>query len=510
MSNPFEALYHLSRSLHQHETAGILPTVLNETGHYIGAHYGCVVTFTADDSVDTIYALRASTSIDAWASLYRRGLIGHVYHSQRTVNVRSLATDPRWIETPGLPSEGSAAGLPLYNDAGVCAVLLLVHEDVDHFDNARIAYLEEAASLTSLALRKAMAVESAHTDGRFRDAVIPIVLTDFEGRIVDINREACTFLSYDPADLIGQPITDVHKAGTDIYETGNLTALKEGEEIAFSTVAVTSYGDFITVVVRARRRRYHGQDVIELVEQDISAETELEHLRRDLSAMVYHDLRGPLQTIKSGMQKLGQLLVNHDDVAVLTILQTGIRSTRQLRRMIDSLLDIQRLEQGSRILNTRESEVRVLLGEAAQLVQPLAQDAGMRLKFAFEDDLPEVCMDEDMILRVVANLMENAIKYTPEGGTITLRAHVIEDEVYIGVRDDGPGIPTHMQEAIFDKFSRVKYQDAPKGIGLGLSFCKLAVEAHDGRIWVDSEAGEGSEFVFTLPVTREKLAVVVQ
>jgi two-component system clock-associated histidine kinase SasA len=139
------------------------------------------------------------------------------------------------------------------------------------------------------------------------------------------------------------------------------------------------------------------------------------------------------------------------------------------------------------------------------LVLPLVVDSGQRLKFDLSNGIPPVNLDGDMILRVVVNLLENALKYTPKEGTIQLNVELISSgkEVRIIVRDSGPGIPRHMQKQIFDKFSRVKYHDAPKGVGLGLAFCRLAVEAHNGEIWVESEVGEGSAFIFTLPMHNE-------
>jgi K+-sensing histidine kinase KdpD len=276
--------------------------------------------------------------------------------------------------------------------------------------------------------------------------------------------------------------------------------LGRGEEIVFQTTTCVKNDADTPLMVRARQMALGKRDVIEWVAQDVTAQMQLEQLRRDLTAMVYHDLRGPLQSIKGSINKLGQVLANHENPAVWTLLQIGIRSTRQLQRMVDSLVDIQRLEEGKAVLNKKSVELRVLLGDSAQLVQPLAAEMNHRLRFDMEDDMPLVMMDGDMIMRVVINLLENAIKYTPEGGTIQLRAQTVENTVRISVRDSGPGIPQEMQRQVFDKFSRVKYQDAPKGVGLGLAFCRLAVEAHQGRIWVESEPGNGSEFVFMLPL----------
>ena len=260
------------------------------------------------------------------------------------------------------------------------------------------------------------------------------------------------------------------------------------------------------VVVRARRLFFDDNDVIAWVEQDISAQMELEQLRQDLSAMVYHDLRGPLHTIYSSIVTLQRVLHREQNSIVTDLLDVGVRSTQQLSRLVESLLDIQRLEEGKAVLDPKPTSMHVVLAQAAQLVQPLIKESSQTLQLDLSDFLPLITCDSDMILRVVINLMENAVKYTPMGGMITLSAQPEPDGVHIRVSDTGPGIPRHLLRQIFDKFSRVKYKDAPKGVGLGLAFCRLAVEAHGGQIWVESELEQGSSFIFTLPTRKEAVS----
>jgi two-component system, NtrC family, sensor histidine kinase KinB len=104
---------------------------------------------------------------------------------------------------------------------------------------------------------------------------------------------------------------------------------------------------------------------------------------------------------------------------------------------------------------------------------------------------------------VCINLIDNAVKYTPGSGSVTVTAKVERNEAYISIADTGPGIPESERTRIFDKFARIQRTGAPKGLGLGLAFCRLAIEAHGGRIWVDAGATQGSVFLFTLPIPRK-------
>jgi PAS domain S-box-containing protein len=393
-------------------------------------------------------------------------------------------------------------------------VMTLIHPEVDFFDADTIDLLGAVIDIISAAIGNAIVLNATPKDeGRyqwlFEDAVVPIIITDVDGYIVDVNRKACEFLSYKRQDILGLPVSAIHRMGTGPVGSNRFESLQLGNEIEFRSTAWSSEGNEIPVIVRARRLFFDNHDVIAWVEQDISAQMELEQLRQDLTAMVYHDLRGPLHTIQGSLSTLARLLANNNQASVLDLLQVGIRSTRQLSRMVESLLDIQRLEEGKAVLDVKPASLHNLLANAAQLVQPLASESNQRLMFELVDGLPAITCDSDMILRVITNLMENAIKYTPVGGTIKLSAALADGGVRVSVSDSGPGIPKQMQKQIFDKFSRVKYHDAPKGVGLGLAFCRLAVEAHGGQIWVESEPEQGSVFSFTIPAKVQSELVTV-
>jgi PAS domain S-box-containing protein len=518
-----DALYHIVRALRQQEssTQAVLQTTLQMTSAAIGVKHGSVVTFRKDDKVEDVIVLGAESDPDAsrklWQRLITRGLIGFVHHGQRTIVVRDITTDPRWpllADSPAVPKSGSAIGLPMEKNGYMYGVFTLIHPEIDFFDADITDLLSAIVDIVSASIGNAIVLNATPKDeGRyqwlFEDAVVPIIISDLDGYIVDVNRKACEFLQYKRQDILGLPVSAIHRMGTGPVGTNRFESLQLGNEVDFRSIAWTSDGEEIPVIVRARRLFFDNHDVIAWVEQDVSAQMELDQLRQDLTAMVYHDLRGPLHTIQGSLTTLARLLANNNQASVLDLLQVGIRGTRQLSRMVESLLDIQRLEEGKAVLDVKPSSLHNLLASAAQLVQPLASESNQRLTFELVDDLPPVSCDADMILRVITNLMENAIKYTPIGGAIKLSAALSAEGVRVSVADSGPGIPKHMQRQIFDKFSRVKYHDAPKGIGLGLAFCRLAVEAHGGQIWVESEPDQGSVFCFTIPAKAQSEAAAV-
>jgi signal transduction histidine kinase len=222
--------------------------------------------------------------------------------------------------------------------------------------------------------------------------------------------------------------------------------------------------------------------------------------------MIYHDLRSPLANVVSGLDVLEMMLPADKDPTIRSVLDIAMRSTERVQRLANSLLDTSRLEAGQKIGNPEPNQVIDIVQMALDAVTPAAQGKEVNLEAAVPKGLPRIMADAEMIRRVFINLLENAIKYSKEGMMITVGAKRAGDFVELWVKDEARGIPKADQARIFEKFTRVQITagatGATKGLGLGLAYCKLAVEGHGGKIWVESEVGKGSRFAFTIPVAR--------
>jgi len=230
---------------------------------------------------------------------------------------------------------------------------------------------------------------------------------------------------------------------------------------------------------------------------------DLERLRDDLTHMIVHDLRTPLTSLLSGLQTVP--LVGDMNEVQAEMIGIAVDGGQTLLGMINDLLDVEKMEQESVPLDKAPLTAAGLIGRATAQVAMLAKANGLALAEEAPLDLPPFPGDEDKLRRTLVNLLGNAIKFTPAGGTITASAQASDVALLFSVRDTGEGIPPEAFDRIFEKFGQVESRKAGRKMstGLGLTFCKLAVEAHGGCIWVESRAGQGSAFFFTIPRSRE-------
>lgn len=219
-------------------------------------------------------------------------------------------------------------------------------------------------------------------------------------------------------------------------------------------------------------------------------------------AIVSHDLKQPLIAITIGARLLRRdLAIETPNPARLRVnLDLIERSAASMDRMIGALLDVERMAHDKLVLTPERIDLRAVLQECMDLSAPAVSTKSFSMTTRPSAEPIFVDVDHDRILQVLSNLIGNALKFTPPGGTIQLAARKQETFAEISVSDNGPGIAEEAQAHIFERFSQLKLNDR-RGLGLGLFIAKWIVEAHKGRIWVSSEVGKGSTFSFTLPLS---------
>jgi signal transduction histidine kinase len=228
--------------------------------------------------------------------------------------------------------------------------------------------------------------------------------------------------------------------------------------------------------------------------------------RDQVLGVVSHDLRNPISAIAmcaSALQSSATISSEKRESLLLTITQ----STQWMNRLIQDLLDVASIEAGRLSLERDRASVRTLVTGALRMFEGEALLRTIQLAHEVRSDLPPVMADSTRIVQVLGNLLGNALKFTPDGGRITVSAESRGRDVVITVSDTGAGIPLEEQPLVFDRYWHARRSASKRGTGLGLSIAKGIVQAHGGRIWLESAPGRGSTFSFSLPVDTTPVAV---
>jgi signal transduction histidine kinase len=230
----------------------------------------------------------------------------------------------------------------------------------------------------------------------------------------------------------------------------------------------------------------------------MSSELEsLERLRRDLVANVSHELKTPISALRAHLENLLDGVERPDPET----LQVMLAQSERLGRLVDQLLDLSRLESGDVPLERGNVELAPLVAEVLSEIEVARPERGVRLADAVPKDIPPVFADRERVHQVLFNLLDNAVRFTPEGGRVTVSASRHNGSVDVAVADTGPGIAAEDLARVFERFYRVDESRSRDdgGTGIGLAIARSVVEAHGGRIWAESEPGRGTTFTFELP-----------
>lgn len=256
--------------------------------------------------------------------------------------------------------------------------------------------------------------------------------------------------------------------------------------------------------------------------RDITQIKELERTRRDFIAMVSHELRTPLTAINEAISLLATAVANKTPDIPVRFINVAKEEICRLNRMIDNLIEVSRIESGKVKIKSEPVNINLLIDTAVENLEVLSEKKKIRVVKNLAKQLPTIIGDSDRIFHLISNILDNAIKFTPVGGMVTINSEKIpgsspiikarrlpanEDYVMVSIFDTGPGIAPQNLERIFEKFERIESPTGASeiGIGLGLAIARNTVELHGGKIWVTSEVGKGSGFYFVLP-TGMKIA----
>lgn len=258
--------------------------------------------------------------------------------------------------------------------------------------------------------------------------------------------------------------------------------------------------NWVNLRVRARAL-IQMQQMSEMIRRSTVELVQVRHLREDLIDTIIHDFKSPLSTVIGALELLQETVDDRLSNYAHQLIQTALQASLRQNALIEDMLNVVRMEAGEMPIALQSTQVDLLVDECVSEMMPIIERRDLTLKAEYALDLQSASADNALLRRVIANLLENAIKSTPEGGRIHITAVMNDDQIQLGVIDSGHPIPPELHEIIFDQRRRdeVRTKGARAGAGLGLAFCRLAINSMHGRIWVESSRNTGGAFYFTLP-----------
>lgn len=491
----------------------IMQSLLSQMNEFLNAE-ALSIALVDEQNKDLVYQVADGPGSDEITGLRlpsNQGLSGWVMKHCQPALVPDTSKDPRFHQMGDKRTGYSTRAMicaPMQFKGEVLGTIQAINPIEGTFIEQDLDLLISLANIASSAIANAkqfaltQAAEAQYAS-LFQDTINPIILSDLDGYITQVNRRATQFLRYGRHELIGMHINDLHEPDSELIEP---SAIQSDSVKVFTSKIVAKDQKKVTVEVYAKRTYFEQSEMLQWILHDISKHVELEEMRRDLTAMLFHDLQGPLGNVISSLELLSyEIPPMEPDAPLYYMLDIAKRSSERLQTLVRSLLDINRLEAGLPIQERTSVDIYDLVDEVREIERPNFEQRNVIFVQELAPAIPDMYIEEDMIRRVLINLIENALKYSMEAQKVTLSAKIVEDEqvLLFSVSDEGMGIPVEFRQTIFEKFERIKHAKSDsKGLGLGLAFCRLAVEAHQGSIWVDDGVDGGAKFNFTLPIIK--------
>jgi PAS domain S-box-containing protein len=437
------------------------------------------------------------------------GLPGRVWKNRESAWIPDVVEDPNFPRAPMARLAGlhGAFAFPIMLESEVLGVAEFFSREIRQPDPDLLRMFDIIGSQIGQFIERRRAEAAlVETQGEFRalfeDAPVAYHEIDTAGIVRRINRAECALLGYEAEEVLGKPVW-VFVAAEGREESREAVLRKLSGEQAMSSFQreyLRRDGTRITVEIHEKLIRDATGRVtgIRSALLDITERKAVERMKDEFVSVVSHELRTPLTSIRGSLGLLAGGALGALPEKGQRMLEIAVTNTDRLVRLINDILDIERIESGRVRMQKTICNAADLMSQATDLMRAMATKAGVDL--VVNPVTARLRADPDRIIQTLTNLLGNAIKFSPPEGTIWMDAARREQQIVFQVKDQGRGIPADMLESIFERFQQVDASDAREkgGTGLGLAICKSIVQEHGGRIWVESAPGEGSAFFFSL------------
>jgi PAS domain S-box-containing protein len=448
------------------------------------------------------------------------GVINYVQRTASHVMLGDAQTQGLFTDDPYIISHQVKSLLcaPIIKGSKLVGIIYLENNlTTGAFTRDRLKVLQLLSGQAAISLELARSVNEVQNTLAYLKSIINniadgLLVTDSAGRITQFNPALSNLFSVPASELMGQHCTEILSS-----EIGAIVTQSFSHPTEVLSAEITLNSGRIGGAVATAITTDEEDEIIGCVTiiRDITAEKEVDRMKTDFISTVSHELRTPLTSVvgfakiihKKLNDKVTPALADADKKTVRAVRQIGdniniiISEGERLTTLINDVLDIAKMEAGKIEWNMEPVNLGEIIDRAVAITSSLWQTSGLKLIKELPPELPEVNGDAARLLQVVINLISNAVKFTPSG-SITLKVSQPNQQVIVSVIDTGVGINPADCEKVFEKFKQVGevMTDKPQGTGLGLPICKQIIEHHQGRVWVESELGVGSNFSFSLPV----------
>ncbi|MTJ08117.1 MULTISPECIES: response regulator [unclassified Anabaena] len=357
--------------------------------------------------------------------------------------------------------------------------------------------------------QEALRISQTRFEGILSIADDAIISIDSSQGITLFNQGAEKMFGYSAEEVLGKPLdillpmrfADAHRRHVNDFGQAPSLARRMGERQEI--FGCKKDGTEFPAEASISKLDIGDECIYTVILRDITERRQIERMKDEFVSVVSHELRTPLTSIHGSLGMLTSGLLPTDSEQGKRLLQIATDSTERLVRLINDILDIERIESGKVKMEKEICYLEDLINSALNVMQSLADKANVNL--AISSVPVQLWADPDRIVQTLTNLLSNAIKFSPPGSTVWLIATKQNNEVLLTVKDTGRGIPDNKLNSIFERFQQVDSSDSRNhdGTGLGLAICKSIVLQHDGSIWVESVVGKGSSFYFTLPILAD-------